>query len=135
MIIRSLEETSGTAHDVRGETWRSQRLLLSADGMGFSLHETTMAAGTATRMHYKHHVEAVYCIAGRGEIEDLETGDVHAIVPGVVYALDAHERHELRVEEEMRLVCVFNPPIRGDETHGPDGAYPSAAMLDGEAAE
>jgi L-ectoine synthase len=124
MIIRSLDSVVGTERDVEAPTWRSRRLLLASDGMGFSLHETLIAAGTETRMWYRNHLEAVYCIGGEGTLEDLETGEVHPIVEGTMYALDRHDRHVLRAATEMRMVCVFNPPCTGREVHDGDGAYP-----------
>ena len=124
MRLVHLEDVVGSDREVAGETWVSRRLLLAGDGMGFSLHDTVLHAGTETRMHYKHHLEAVYCIEGTGSVEDLATGERHPFGPGTVYALDQHDRHVLRCETRCRFVCVFNPPLRGDETHGPDGAYP-----------
>lgn len=129
MIVRTLDEVVGTESDVGSTTWRSRRLLLARDGMGFSVHDTLIFAGTSTVMEYRHHLEAVYCIEGRGSIEALSTGETHPIVPGTIYALDRHDRHVLRAETELRLVCVFNPPLRGDEVHGPDGAYPPMVDL------
>ena len=41
-----------------------------------------------------------------------------------MYALDQHDPHILRAQTQMRMVCVFNPPVTGKEVHGPDGAYP-----------
>jgi len=127
MIVRSLESLAGTEREVRGETWVSRRLLLKGDGMGFSLHETVLHAGTETRMHYKNHLEAVLCVGGEAEIEDLATGLRHRIVPGTMYALNEHDRHVLRVKEDFRCVCVFNPPCTGAETHDADGSYPLLA--------
>lgn len=124
MILRRLQDIAGTAQDVVTQNWASRRLLLARDGMGFSLHETTVFAGTETFIWYKNHLEAVYCVAGEGEIEDLATGEVHAIAPGVMYALDRHDRHKLRAKSEMRLVCVFNPALTGREVHDADGVYP-----------
>lgn len=124
MIVKRLRELEGGERDVSAEGWRSRRLLLASEGMGFSLHDTLIAEGAELRMHYKHHVEAVYCIEGDGEIEDLESGARHPISPGTMYALDGHERHVLRARTQLRMVCVFNPPVTGRETHGPDGAYP-----------
>ena len=92
--------------------------------MGFSFHETLVRAGTETKIWYKNHLEAVYCIEGIGEIEDLETGLIHQIVPGVIYALDKHERHILRGKTNMRMICIFNPPCVGNETHDEEGTYP-----------
>lgn len=124
MKIRRLEDVENTDADVRAETWKSRRLLLAGDGMGFSVHDTVLYAGTETHMHYQNHLEAVYCIEGEAEIEDLATGERHRIVPGTLYALDDHDRHVLRVVEQFRAVCVFNPPITGREVHDENGAYP-----------
>ena len=127
MIVKRLSDLEGGERDVSAEGWRSRRLLLASEGMGFSLHDTLIAQGAELRMHYKHHVEAVYCIEGDGEIEDLESGARHPIAPGTVYALDGHERHVLCARTQLRMVCVFNPPVTGRETHGPDGAYPASS--------
>lgn len=124
MIVRSLEEVKDTERDVRTPNWASRRLLLKSDGMGFSLHETTVFPGTETSICYANHLEAVYCIEGEGEVETLEDGKVHPIRPGVVYALNRHDRHYLRARTEMRLVCVFNPPLTGREVHDANGVYP-----------
>jgi L-ectoine synthase len=124
MIVRTLEEIEGGECDVGATTWRSRRLLLARDGMGFSLHDTILHAGTETEMCYLHHVEAVYCIGGEGEIQLLPDGPTWPIAPGTMYALDDHEHHVLRAKTELRMVCVFNPPVTGQEVHGEDGAYP-----------
>ncbi|MDH4151304.1 MAG: ectoine synthase [Betaproteobacteria bacterium] len=127
MIVRRLDDIKGTALDVKTSNWVSRRLLLARDGMGFSLHETTIFAGTETHIWYQNHLEAVYCIEGSGEIETVADGRVHAIRPGVVYALDDHDEHYLRAHEDMRLVCVFNPPLTGGEVHDEKGVYPLLA--------
>lgn len=127
MIIRKLEELKGTDRSVSDSNWTSHRLLLESDGMGFSLHDTTLHAGTETKMWYRHHVEAVYCVEGEGEIHDLETDEVHSIVPGTMYALDKHDRHVLKARTAFRMICVFNPPLHGAETHDAEGAYPLLA--------
>ncbi|KAB2892362.1 MAG: ectoine synthase [Kofleriaceae bacterium] len=123
MIVRTLAGLPPERH-VSAETWTSRRLLLAGDRMGFSLHDTIIHAGTETRMCYRNHLEAVYCVAGRGSIEDLATGEVFPIADGTVYALDKHDEHVLRAETELRLVCVFNPPVVGTEVHDASGAYP-----------
>lgn len=120
-----LEDVIGTDRDVHGETWNSRRLLLAADGMGYSVHDTIIHEGTTTEMWYKHHLEAVYCIEGKGTVETVADGKTHLIEAGTIYALDKHDHHILRAETRMRMVCVFNPPVAGNETHGPDGAYPA----------
>jgi L-ectoine synthase len=126
MIVRTLDEIIGGVRDVHADNgnWVSRRFLLKDDGMGFSFHETTIFAGTETHLWYKHHLEAVYCVGGEGEIEDLETGITHPIRDGTLYALDGNERHRLRAFSDLRLVCAFNPPVTGREVHDADGSYP-----------
>lgn len=130
MIVRKFEDILPSPLAVHTDTWSSFRLLTRDDGMGFSLHETWIQPGTQTHIWYKHHYEAVYCLEGEGEIEPVDaegrgTGAPVIIKPGVMYALNQHDRHFLRARTRLRLICVFSPPLRGDETHGPDGAYPA----------
>jgi len=126
VIVTRLEDLYGTDRDVKAENgnWASRRMLLKKDGMGFSFHDTTIFAGTETYIHYANHLEAVYCVGGEGEIEDLETGITHQIKDGTMYALNGNERHYLRARKDMRMVCVFNPPITGQEVHDENGIYP-----------
>ncbi|MDA8070269.1 MAG: ectoine synthase [Actinomycetota bacterium] len=124
MIVRNAQDIRGTPRDVEGGTWQSLRLLLAGDGTGYSLHDTVMRAGTSTEMWYRHHVEAVYCVAGRGTLRDLDHGTEHPLEPGTLYVLDGHERHVVDPVEDLRMLCVFTPPCTGRETHLPDGSYP-----------
>jgi len=127
MIVRSIDGIRGTAQEVAAPNWVSRRLLLAKDGMGFSFHETTIFAGTETHIHYRNHLEAVYCVAGEGEIETVADGMKHTIRPGVMYALDRHDEHYLRARSELKLICVFNPPLTGREVHDEEGVYPLLA--------
>lgn len=124
MIVRTLSEISGTDRDVQAETWNSQRLLLARDGQSFSMHETVLYAGTETTMWYANHVEAVYCVGGEGELVNDETGEVHPLRDGTLYLLDGHEHHRVRAHADLRMVCVFTPPVTGREVHDETGAYP-----------
>lgn len=124
MKIVNIEDIKGTEREVHGEGWVSYRMLLKKDGMGFSYHETRIPAGAELHLWYKNHLEAVYCVAGNGSIENKATGEVHQIHDGILYALDQHDPHILRGgTEEMRLICTFNPPVTGREVHDEDGSY------------
>ncbi len=124
MIVRDVKDIIGSDREVTGEGWISRRLLLKKDGMVFSFHETIIPADAILELSYKNHLEAVYCVAGNGTIEDLATGEIHAIHDGVIYALNNHDRHILRGgSQDMRLICTFNPPVTGRETHDSDGSY------------
>lgn len=124
MIVRRLDDLIGTDRDVDAATFSSRRFLLAGDGLDYSLHDTVLYAGTTTRMWYRNHQESVYCIAGTGTLENLETGETHPISPGTLYVLDGHERHTLTAESDLRMVCVFTPALTGREVHDEDGAYP-----------
>ncbi len=124
MIVRTLDDVVGSDRDVEGDGWRSRRLLLRRDQLGFSLHDTTVAAGTELNLQYKNHLEACYCLEGEAELVDVATGERHRIAPGTLYALDEHDRHTLTVQQDLRLVCVFNPALTGAEVHDADGSFP-----------
>ncbi|MDE5414845.1 MULTISPECIES: ectoine synthase [Alkalihalobacterium] len=124
MKVVKLEDIIGTDQEVKGENWTSRRLLLKKDGMGYSVHDTIIKAGTETHIWYQNHLEAVYCIEGDGEVETLSDNKIHPISANMIYALDKHDEHLLRANTDMRMVCVFNPPITGTETHDENGVYP-----------
>ena len=126
MIVRSLDDIEGTDREVAVANWTSRRILLAQDGMGFSLHDTVIHPGTETLIWYRNHLEAVYCIEGDGEVEVLATGEILPISAGTTYALDGNEKHLLRARTQMRMVCVFNPPLTGREVHDEEGVYPAA---------
>jgi L-ectoine synthase len=117
MIVRTLP-------NVRTVDWGnglSRRFLLESDGLGYTVTDTIVRAGTRSPLEYKRHLEACYCIAGSGEVVDAN-GTRHAVAPGTLYALDAHDPHYLCAseDEDLRLVCVFSPALRGDERHSLD---------------
>jgi L-ectoine synthase len=142
LIVRKLEDIIGTDRDVDAPTWRSRRLVLAKEKVGFSLHDTVLYAGTKTAMWYANHIEAVYCVGGTGELVNEETGERHAIASGTMYLLDEHEHHTLHAHTELRMICVFNPPCTGREVHDENGVYPllveeddaTADATDGDAA-
>ncbi|MFJ2864421.1 ectoine synthase [Kitasatospora sp. NPDC087314] len=123
MLIRDLD-------DVQTVEWGnglSRRFLVAGDGLGYTLTDTVVNAGTKSRLEYRNHLEACYCIAGSGEVIDMD-GTTHPITPGRLYALDRHDAHYLVAspEEDLRLVCVFSPALRGDEVHQLDAHSSSA---------
>ncbi|MEK9867208.1 MAG: ectoine synthase [Betaproteobacteria bacterium] len=124
MIVRDINDIDGTQDDVVTDTWRSKRIILKKDGMGYSVHETTIYAGTETHIWYQNHLESVFCIQGEGEVETIPDGKIYPIRPGVLYALNEHDNHYLRAKTEMKMICVFNPPLTGREVHDKDGVYP-----------
>ncbi len=102
----------------------SNRILLESDAMGYTLTKTVVSAGTKSYQHYKNHLESCYCEYGNATLTDVSSGAQHEIGPGVTYVLDNHDAHEFYAHEETSLICVFNPPLTGSETHAEDGSYP-----------
>lgn len=127
MIVRTLQQAERSERRVVTPNWESVRLLLKSDRMGFSFHVTTIYPDTVTSMWYRHHLEAVLCVEGEGELEDSGSGEVHQIRPGTLYALDQHDKHVLRASTQMRMMCVFSPPLNGKEVHDESGVYPLEA--------
>ncbi|QDQ83390.1 ectoine synthase [Paraburkholderia megapolitana] len=126
MIVRNIKDTIGTERHKKEKTWDSVRLLLRKDGMGFGFHITTMYAGTTTEMQYRHHLECVYCISGSAQIKNVATQEIFPVEPGMMYALNQHDHHIVTCETDIVIACTFSPALNGDETHGPDGAYPAS---------
>ena len=123
MIVRSVQDITGTDRDVQTANWRSRRIVLAKENVGFSVHETTIYAGTVNDFWYVNHVEAVFVVEGEGELLDKETGEVYQLAPGSLYLLDGHEHNQLRLGTRIRTVCVFNPPLTGREVHNEHGVY------------
>ena len=79
LILRKahLNDLDGTERDIQTENWRSRRIVLAREGVGFSFHDTVLYAGTESSFWYANHIEAVYCVGGEGELVNDETGEVH----------------------------------------------------------
>ena len=127
MIVRTLAECENSNRFIKTDTWDSTRMLLKEDNMGFSFHITTIYANTETHIWYQNHLESVYCISGEGEIQTLADGKIYPIKPGTLYVLDQHDEHLLRGFSEMKMACVFNPPLHGKEVHDENGVFPLEA--------
>lgn len=103
----------------------SFRALVESDNMGFSIMKTVIPKGGPHHWHYPKHLEACYCIKGKGEITDLKTGIKHLITPDVIYVLNEFDDHTFEALEDTVLISVFNPPLTGKEAHDKNGHYPS----------
>lgn len=107
----------------------SNRILLASDGMGYSLTKTciTPKAGKVFQ-HYKNHLEACYCVSGKALLTNAKTGECWDIGPDITYVLDKNDPHYFEAIEETVLICVFNPPLTGQEIHDKDGSYPAPSV-------
>lgn len=127
MIVRTLASVLNTPAHVKGEAFESRRILLAADGLGYSLHDTICREGTEQHLEYRNHIETNYVIEGWGEVVNVATGEVFPLAPGTVYVLDRHEAHVLRaIRSNLRIICIFTPALTGQERHDASGSYPAA---------
>ena len=102
----------------------SHRLVTEQDGMGYSMTKTVVHPGRPHRWHYKHHLETCYCVSGKGLLVNEATKEHYSIAKDQTYILDRHDAHTFEALEETVLICVFNPPLYGDELHDDGDSYP-----------
>lgn len=101
----------------------SFRTVLKKDGVGFAMMRTEIDKGGPYLWHYQNHQEACYCVSGHASLHDLDTGEISDIHPGITYIVDKHQRHNFYAHTDVVLISVFNPPLRGNETHDENGNY------------
>jgi L-ectoine synthase len=126
MIVKTRADVEGGKGDttLSGGNSRTLRYLLREDGVGITVSDIVVGPGGNKILHYKNHMEANLVIEGEGTVEDMATGEVHPLEPGTIYVLDKHDRHRLNAITQLRVICVFTPPLVGGETHDEDGSYP-----------
>ena len=122
MIVKTLEDVLGTKGEAHGDKWHSMRLLHAEDGMGVTLTDSILEAGFEMILWQKNHLEACYCLEGRGTVEELDGGKVHQIRPGTLCAMNNHDRHRIRITKRTRVICTFFPALTGTEVHDEDGS-------------
>lgn len=119
----NLQNTEREVHCPNGG-FISNRFLLEKDGMGFTLTKTIIPKGDWQFWHYKNHLEACYCVSGYGLLKSFNDPNCeYKITPDTVYVLDKHDAHFFKAESTVVLICVFNPPLVGNEVHQRDGSY------------
>ena len=117
MKIVNAKEITGSDHDVNWGNGTSRRMLVEADGMGYSVHYTVTFRGTSSTLQYQNHLESCYVLSGTGTVE--AEGVIHRLQPGDMYVLDKHDRHVITADKEQDMVtlCIFNTPCKGTENH------------------
>jgi mannose-6-phosphate isomerase-like protein (cupin superfamily) len=108
---------------VRFHSGVSNRILLDSDNMGYTLTKTVIEPGKRVFQHYKNHLESCYCVSGHATLTNARTGEEFVIEPDVTYVLDQHDPHWFEAQEKTVLICVFNPPLTGQEVHDEEGSY------------
>ena len=115
MYCTSVDAVIGTNRDASGQGWKSRRLVLASENRPYSVHQTTVSAGSRLRFCYERHSETVYCLAGAAKLTNLNDGRSYDIGPGVLYLVTIGDDHQLDVFEECIFICIFDPPLRSQE--------------------
>lgn len=84
---------------------------------------TAEITGTDREVHAENGAWVSKRIILAGDGVDLSFHET-TIAAGSMYLLDGHERHRVTVDEEMCMLCVFDPPVVGPENHDENGIYP-----------
>jgi L-ectoine synthase len=129
MKIQRINQLHETERSVKFTGGISIRPIIASDGMGFSVHKTIIPKGKPNFWHYPNHLEACYCIKGKGVLTNLETSEEHLITTDTVYLLDNHDKHTFEALEDTVLISVFNPPVMGNEKHDKQGNYPESEYI------
>jgi L-ectoine synthase len=123
MKIVDVKKLEGTEKDVKFTGGNSLRALVKSDNMGFGVCKTHIPKGGPYHWHYLNHLEACYCISGKGVLTNIETKERHEITPDIMYVLDKHDNHTFEALEDVILISIFNPPLTGTEFHDENGNY------------
>ena len=129
ITLQALMGTSREVHCPHGG-FISYRYLLKRDGLGFSVHRTVVPKGRPQHWHYTEHLEACFCVSGKGILTNRSTGHTFLITPDTCYVLDNHDDHTFEALEDTVLISVFNPPVIGTEVHRDDGSYAPPALVE-----
>ena len=131
MLVRTVQDrrAGGWEKVVDSGRMRSVRYITAADRVGFSLHLNESESGTGRQLWYKHHWEANFIVTGEAVLEDLDSGETWPVQAGSLYTVGPKDRHRLIEQNNIRLISVFCPALKGDETHDEDGAYPSSGEV------
>ena len=126
MKIVKIKDLEGTSRKIEFQYggFLSYRVVIKKDKMGFGICKTIVPKCEPQLWHYENHLEACYCIEGKGQIVNLETGEKFDIDVDTTYILDKNDKHTFQaLSDRVVLISVFNPPLNGNETHKDGGSY------------
>ena len=131
MYVKTLKalKAAGREKVVANGSARTVRFLTHEDGLGFTMSDVNLSAGTENVLWYKNHWEANYIVSGKGEVTDLTSGRTWALGPGDLYMVGPNYRHRFHIFAAADFISVFCPHLKGDERHDADGAYSASGPV------
>ncbi|MFO0995035.1 MAG: ectoine synthase [Alphaproteobacteria bacterium] len=131
MYVKTLKDLKAAGREkvVANGSARTVRFLTQEDGLGFTMSDVNLTAGTENMLWYKNHWEANYILSGKGQVKDLTTGEVWSLEPGVMYIVGPKDRHSMKAITDLHLISIFNPALKGDEMHDAEGTLPPSGPV------
>ena len=131
MLVKTKEDIEGTGRDrwVGDGSAHVLCYLAEEDGCGFSFSNLEIAGDSSGMvLQYRNHVEVNLVLAGEGSLTSLDSGETWPVSPGTIYVVGPADRHTLTLKGPIRVISLFNPPIKGNEHHV-DGGYPPSGVI------
>jgi L-ectoine synthase len=116
MLIRRKSDLLGSNRHIKNHAYETVRFLLEPDGAGVTMTDIMLGPGIKETYGYKDHIEIAYCISGKAELQDLGTLETHLTKPGIMWFTKPGETFTFTASEPTRLICIFNPAFKGEET-------------------
>lgn len=116
LFFQDREALAGSSRDVTHVNYRTFRLLIAADGAPVSLTDIVLNPGIEDVYGYPDRTEVAYCIEGHATVHDLQNGRLEEIRPGKLWVAPPGSRFRFVAHEATRLICVFDPPLTGNES-------------------
>ena len=117
MIITNRRELSGTARDASGPGWESVRIAGEIRRHGlFDDRYNRLARSAESDAALQEPRGGLLLRLGAGRrSQSWRPASATRSSPGVLYAPNAHDRHQVRVigAEPLKLVCTFSPASGG----------------------
>ena len=131
MFVRTPDDlaAAGRVVSLNNGAVTSARVITAADGIGFSYNENRIPAGSSFKLWYKNHWEGNYVVSGGGLVTHLETGETVALKAGILYVVGPNDPHRIEITEDIHVLSIFCPALKGDERHDADGAYPASGPV------
>ena len=131
MLVLTASDIAGTGRErwVGDGSAHVLCYLAEAEGCGFSFSDLRIAGDSSGMvLQYRHHVEVNLVLEGTGSLTRLDTGESWPVAPGTLYVVGPADRHTMELKGPIRVISLFNPPIRGNEHHE-DGGYPASGAI------
>lgn len=114
-IIRKYE-LKNSPRNIKNEAYESFRFLLKEDGLGLTMTDIVLQPNIENTYGYQNNLEIAYCLEGRAKLVEILSEKVFLIEPGTLWVAPAKNYFRFIAEVPTRLICIFSPALKGQET-------------------